>query len=86
METFTPAADQAWDPAPACDSPLSPPRPADRIACRVEPRDLRRLNLYAVLTAAGIAPYPGDREAIEELSALPDNVHQALHHWLTSGR
>jgi hypothetical protein len=85
MQTFTAAADQAWDRASACDFLLPPPRPADRIACRVAPRDLRRLDLYAALTAAGIAPRPGDREAIEELSALSDSVHEALHRWLGSG-
>ncbi|PZG78105.1 hypothetical protein C1I97_36610 [Streptomyces sp. NTH33] len=68
----------ARDPAPACDFLLPPPNPADRTAGRVDPRDLRRLNLYAALTAAGTAPHPGDREAIEELSALPGSVHDAL--------
>ncbi|MGX4695243.1 hypothetical protein [Streptomyces sp. JNUCC 63] len=86
MQTFTAAADQAWDRAPACDSLLPPPHPANRIACRIDPRDLRRLDLYAALTAAGTAPCPGDREAIEALSALPDSVHEALHRWLSSGR
>ncbi|MER6035659.1 MULTISPECIES: hypothetical protein [unclassified Streptomyces] len=86
MQTITASTDRALDDAPAEDFLLAPPRSADRITCRVDPRDLRRLNLYAVLTAAGIAPWPGDREAIEELSALPDSVHEALHHWLNSGR
>lgn len=86
MQTTTASIDRARDDAPAEDFLLAPPKPADRIACRVDPRDLRRLNLYAVLTAAGIAPWPGDREVIEELSALPDSVHEALHHWLSSGR
>ncbi|MFS4091574.1 hypothetical protein [Streptomyces sp. AF1A] len=84
MQTFTATADRAWDRAPVGDSLLPPPNPAERIACRVDPRDLRRLDLYAVLTAAGIAPRPGDREAIEALSALSDSVHEALHRWLNS--
>ncbi|MEU1710968.1 hypothetical protein ABZ478_37750, partial [Streptomyces sp. NPDC005706] len=60
MQTTT-STDRALDDAPAEDFLLAPPKPADRIACRVDPRDLRRLNLYAVLTTAGIAPWPGDR-------------------------
>ncbi|MER6977061.1 hypothetical protein [Streptomyces carpinensis] len=86
MHTFTAVADRTWDRAPAYDSPLPPPNPADRIACLLDPRDLRRLDLYAALTAAGIAPFPGDREAIVELSTLSDRVHEALHRWLSSGR
>lgn len=86
MQTTTASTDQARNDIPVEDFLLAPPRSADRIACRLDPRDLRRLNLYAVLTAAGIAPWPGDREAIEELSVLPDRVHEALHHWLSSGR
>ncbi|MFJ5900921.1 hypothetical protein ACIQFZ_37245 [Streptomyces sp. NPDC093064] len=86
MHTFTAAADRAWEHAPADDFLLAPPHPADPITCRVHPRDLRRLDLYAALTVAGTAPFPGDREAIEALSALPDSVHEALHRWLSSGR
>lgn len=63
---------------------LPPPNPADRLSSRINPRDLRRLDLHAALTAAGIAPSPGDREAIERLSDLPVAVHEALHRWLTT--
>ena len=63
---------------------MPPPNPADRLPCHIEPRDLRRLELHAVLTAAGIAPLPGDCEAIDQISALPAEVHQALHRWLTA--
>ncbi|MEV6058127.1 hypothetical protein [Streptomyces sp. NPDC052107] len=83
MQSLTPATDRSWDLAPEHDFLLPPPRPADRIACRIAPRDLRRLDLYAVLTAAGIAPQPGDREVIDELSALSDSAHEALHRWLS---
>ncbi|MCQ4213103.1 hypothetical protein [Streptomyces longispororuber] len=65
---------------------LPPPNPADRLPCHVDPRDLRRLELNAILTTAGIAPSPGDREAIDRISALPDGVHTALCRWLTAGR
>ncbi len=33
----------------------------------VEPADRRRLELHAALTTAGIAPLPGDMDAIEAL-------------------
>lgn len=61
---------------------LQPPDPARRVPCRVDPVDLRRLDLLALLTAAGIAPSAGDRAAIEQLSVLPGSVHTALHRWL----
>ncbi|MEU6810162.1 hypothetical protein ABZ920_14435 [Streptomyces sp. NPDC046831] len=85
MQTMTPLPDaSAWDRGTGDDFLLAPPNPAQRISCSIDPYDLRRLDLHAALTAAGIAPLPGDREAIEQLSALPDSVHQALHRWLTS--
>ncbi|CAM5737605.1 putative protein OS=Streptomyces tendae OX=1932 GN=GUR47_05390 PE=4 SV=1 [Streptomyces tendae] len=58
------------------------PHPAERVPCRVDPVDLRRLDLLALLTAAGIAPSAGDRAAIAQLSVLPGSVHTALHRWL----
>ncbi|MFD5451743.1 hypothetical protein ACWDTR_16735 [Streptomyces sp. NPDC003470] len=61
---------------------LQPPDPAARVPCRIDPVDLRRLDLLALLTAAGIAPSAGDRAAIERLSELPGSVHVALHRWL----
>ncbi|MFC9290292.1 hypothetical protein [Streptomyces sp. NPDC057052] len=62
---------------------LAPPAPARRFELPLDPRDVRRLELHAVLTTAGIAPMPGDREAIEQLSALPHSVQSTLHRWLT---
>ncbi|WP_432054430.1 hypothetical protein [Streptomyces sp. bgisy022] len=61
---------------------LSPPDPADRLDIALDPRDRRRLDLHAALTAAGIPPRPEDREAIESLSALPGSVHTTLQRWL----
>ncbi|MEG3627706.1 hypothetical protein [Streptomyces poriticola] len=61
---------------------LPPPAPDSRLPWRIDPVDLRRLDLYAVLTAAGIAPEPGDQEAVDQLSRLPGSVHEALHRWL----
>ncbi|MFD5306572.1 hypothetical protein [Streptomyces sp. CRB46] len=84
MHTMT--APTGADPARRDDTDgdflLPPPRPADRLLCRVDPVDLRRLDLLALLTAAGIAPSAGDRAAIERLSELPGSVHTALHRWL----
>ncbi|GAB7106516.1 hypothetical protein JCM4814A_48300 [Streptomyces phaeofaciens JCM 4814] len=61
---------------------LPPPNPAERLSHPLDPRDLRRLDLYAVLTAAGIPPLPEDRDAIDQLSALPRSVNVALQRWL----
>ncbi|MGW6690874.1 hypothetical protein [Streptomyces sp. NPDC054961] len=48
------------------------------------PVDRRRLDLQAALTAAGIAPLPGDVESIYILSALDDTTHAALVRWITA--
>ncbi|CAM5458222.1 hypothetical protein [Streptomyces aurantiogriseus] len=63
---------------------LPPPNPAQRVDVVLDPRDVRRLEIHAALTIAGIAPMPGDLEAIEHLSSLPHSVHTALHRWLTA--
>lgn len=64
------------------DHLLPPPRPADRLGAGIDPRDRRRLDLHAALTAAGIPPRPEDREAIEHLSALSAGVNSTLQRWL----
>ncbi|MFI6037181.1 hypothetical protein ACIBBD_24010 [Streptomyces sp. NPDC051315] len=76
-------------PAPAgqpqdadADHLLPPPHPAERLSLALDPRDRRRLDLHAALTAAGIPPRPEDREAIDQLSALPLSVNTALQRWL----
>ncbi|BFO21325.1 hypothetical protein SHKM778_77130 [Streptomyces sp. KM77-8] len=61
---------------------LAPPRPADRIGAAIGPRDRRRLELHAALTAAGIPPRPEDREAIESLSTLSGSVNSTIQRWL----
>ncbi|KAB1148254.1 hypothetical protein F7R91_10180 [Streptomyces luteolifulvus] len=74
------------DPRPAWANDgflLPPPHPAQRLNLALDPRDVHRLELNAALTTAGIAPMPGDREAIDRLSELPDAVHATLHRWLT---
>ncbi|MEZ7002521.1 hypothetical protein [Streptomyces sp. AD55] len=71
-----------YEPDTDGDFLLRPPHPVERVPCRIDPVDLRRLDLHALLTAAGIAPSPGDLEAIEQISRLPGNVHAALRRWL----
>jgi hypothetical protein len=61
---------------------LPPPNPAQRLSTALDPRDERRLDLHAALTAAGIPPRPEDRDAIDHLSALPDSVNTTLMRWL----
>ncbi|MFF2305456.1 hypothetical protein ACFVVP_23430 [Streptomyces sp. NPDC058128] len=62
----------------------SEPEPASSGGSRhgLEPADRRRLELHATLTAAGIAPRPGDLDAIDVLCALDDTTHIALRRWL----
>ena len=74
-------------PAPAgqphnADDLLPPPNPAHRLKYTIDPRDQRRLDLHAALTAAGIPPHPEDRDAIDQLSALPAGINAALQRWL----
>lgn len=85
MNTMTAphAADSTFSTWLQDDYHLAPPNLARRQPIVLDPRDVRRIELNAALTAAGIAPSPGDREAIERLSALPQGVHEALHRWLT---
>ncbi|MFC8366421.1 hypothetical protein ACFUIT_00125 [Streptomyces sp. NPDC057239] len=74
-----------WPPAAGQrdgDYLLPPPRPADRPGTGIDPRDRRRLELHAALTAAGIPPRPEDREAIESLSALSGSINSTIQRWL----
>ncbi|MFH9040281.1 hypothetical protein ACH4FA_13100 [Streptomyces sp. NPDC017966] len=74
-----------WPPAagqPESDHLLAPPNPADRLDIAIDPRDRRRLELHAALTAAGIPPRPEDHEAIESLSALSGSVNSTIQRWL----
>jgi hypothetical protein len=64
------------------DYPLLPPNPAHRLDITIDPRDRRRLDLHAALTAAGIPPRPEDREAIEQLSTLPAGINAAVRRWI----
>ncbi|CAM5288611.1 hypothetical protein [Streptomyces canus] len=79
-------AETAWPPAAAgqgMDHLLPPPNPAERLSTLIDPRDQHRLALYAALTAAGIPPRPEDRDAIDQLSALPSTINTTLQRWLS---
>ncbi|MFE4311552.1 hypothetical protein [Streptomyces sp. NPDC056891] len=58
------------------------PAPSGSPSHGLEPADRRRLELHATLTAAGIAPLPGDLDAIDVLCTLDDSTHIALRRWL----
>ncbi|MFJ4205557.1 hypothetical protein ACIP2Y_38790 [Streptomyces sviceus] len=77
-ETTWPAAAVGQD----MDYLLPPPNPSERLSILIDPRDQRRLALHAVLTAAGIPPLPEDRDAIDQLSALPSSINTTLQRWL----
>ncbi|MEU7033901.1 hypothetical protein [Streptomyces sp. NPDC046237] len=68
------------------DYVLPAPAPESRLSFPLPPADRRRLDLHAALTAAGIAPLPGDLGAIEALCALDDTIHDALLRWITPAR
>ncbi|MFF7764303.1 hypothetical protein [Streptomyces griseorubiginosus] len=78
-------AQTAWPGAAASQDmacQLPPPNPSERLSMLIDPRDQRRLALHAALTAAGIPPRPEDREAINQLSALPASINTTLQRWL----
>ncbi|MGC0344141.1 hypothetical protein [Streptomyces sp. SLBN-8D4] len=78
-------AESAWPPAAGQDTNclLPPPNPTERLSIPIAPRDQRRLALHAALTTAGIPPRPEDRDAIDQLSALPANINTTLQRWLS---
>ena len=75
----TPTAPGATEPG---DYLLPAPDPASRLSIPLEPADRRRLELHAALTTAGIAPLPGDLNAIKALCQLDDTTHAALRRWI----
>ncbi|MET8039046.1 hypothetical protein [Streptomyces sp. NPDC005345] len=58
------------------------PDPSQRLPFAMAAHDRRRLELQATLIRAGVAPAPGDRHAVEALSALDDVVNDALRRWI----
>ncbi|MFD9004560.1 hypothetical protein ACFV0T_26980 [Streptomyces sp. NPDC059582] len=81
-DTALPKWDRAGRREGEADYLLPAPDPAQRLAITLDPRDLRRLELQAALTTAGIPPLPDDREAIDQLSALPGSINATLQRWL----
>ncbi|MEU2548524.1 hypothetical protein ABZ618_24300 [Streptomyces roseolus] len=82
--------DDLPEPAPTACCAMEPgtvsppvPDPASRPFSPLEPADHRRLELHAALTTAGIAPRPGDLDAIEALCRLDDTTHAALRRWIS---
>lgn len=59
-------------------------RPGPAAALTMAPADRRRLELHAALTRAGIAPAPGDLQAVQALSALDDTVNDAVRRWIAA--
>lgn len=68
----------------AGDCFLPAPDPQRRPSFTPSAADKRRLDLHAALTTSGIAPLPGDLEAIHALSALDDITISAVLRWITS--
>ncbi|MET9515651.1 hypothetical protein [Streptomyces sp. NPDC002994] len=60
------------------------PDPEQRLPFVLAASDKRRLDLYAALTTTGIAPLPGDLEAIDVLSKLDDTTIRTVLRWITS--
>ncbi|WP_344494151.1 hypothetical protein [Streptomyces enissocaesilis] len=68
------------------DEDCFPPAPGlqRRLPFTLSAADRRRLDLHAALTTTGIAPLPGDLEAICVLSMLDDTTINAVLRWITS--
>ncbi|MEU6706009.1 hypothetical protein [Streptomyces wuyuanensis] len=65
------------------EAELLPPARAQRLAIPLAAHDRRRLDLHSALTANGVAPLPGDLDAINILSALDDRTVETILHWIT---
>ncbi|WP_344173027.1 hypothetical protein [Streptomyces albidochromogenes] len=66
------------------DYALLAPRPERRPSFALAATDRRRLDLHAALTTTGVAPLPGDLEAIDVLSRLDDSTVRSVLRWITS--
>ncbi|MFJ5778822.1 hypothetical protein [Streptomyces sp. NPDC093094] len=76
-------ADRLLDQHDGSDFLLPPPDPKQRLNMHVSPADQRRLDLHAALTVRGIAPRPGDQDAIEAISSLGTAVTASVLRWVT---
>ncbi|GGX14498.1 hypothetical protein [Streptomyces chryseus] len=77
-QSAAPAVDDADDYA------LLAPRAERRPSFTLAATDRRRLDLHAALTTTGVAPLPGDLEAIDALSRLDDTTVRSVLRWITS--
>ncbi len=80
-------ADTLTDPfVDAFDHGLPAPDPKERVPYVLPIRDQRRLDVHTALTAAGVAPLPGDLEAINALCKLEDSAFATVVRWITGTR
>ncbi|MFG3039850.1 hypothetical protein ACGFYZ_23440 [Streptomyces sp. NPDC048330] len=68
------------------DHPLPVAEAPTRRSVPLAAADSRRMELHAALTTAGIAPHPGDLDAIAALSELDCTTHVALLRWISHAR
>lgn len=68
------------------DDLLPPPDPKRRLPIPLAAHDKRRLELHVALTTAGVAPLPGDLDAIKILCGLDDGTVETVLRWITSAR
>ncbi|MGW7054256.1 hypothetical protein [Streptomyces sp. NPDC054887] len=68
----------------ADDYSLLAPQPSQGPSFSLGTTDRRRLDLHAALTTNGVAPLPGDLEAIDVLSRLDEPTVRAVLRWITS--
>ncbi|RNL70073.1 hypothetical protein [Streptomyces sp. I6] len=76
----------ATGPYPAtagAEADLRPPVAEQRLSIPIAAHDRRRLDLHSALTASGVAPLPGDLDAINVLSTLDDRTVESILHWIT---
>ncbi|NBM18354.1 hypothetical protein GUY61_22650 [Streptomyces sp. GC420] len=62
---------------------LPPPNPGQRTPYTLPDSDRRRLDLHVALTVAGLAPQPGDLDAIDTLCALDGVIVSTVQRWIT---
>ncbi|MET7622414.1 hypothetical protein [Streptomyces sp. NPDC005408] len=65
---------------------LPAPDPMQRLPYTLPAPDMHRLNLHAALTTTGIAPLPGDLDAINVLCTLDDATLTTVLRWITGVR
>ncbi|MCX4511097.1 MULTISPECIES: hypothetical protein [Streptomyces] len=62
---------------------LLPPEQEERLPIPLAAHDRRRLDLHSALTTTGVAPRPGDLDAINILCALDDRTVATVLRWIT---